>query len=139
MAPANGWPMPQTIFWMAMAKTSGDQPRPSLMGAAKRPKLVLKPYVIRAIRHPHRTTKAGARHQPSFSVPKTLHPSLDPGRRHQTTLFGTTGQIRCGVRCSGHGVQSAVSIIGGSGRLRRGLHTTAGDPVLGKTSEIIVQ
>jgi hypothetical protein len=33
------------MFWIAMAraKTSGDQPRPSLIGAAKRPKLVLNP------------------------------------------------------------------------------------------------
>ena len=45
MAPAKGCPMPQTRFWMAMAraKTSGVQLRPSLIGVAKSPKLVLKP------------------------------------------------------------------------------------------------
>src|SRR5918998_4642123 len=60
MAPAKGCPRPHTMFWMAIAraKTSGDQLRPSTMGVAKRPKLVLKPYVIRAIRHPHPTTNA---------------------------------------------------------------------------------
>jgi len=72
--------MPQTMFWMAMAsaKTSGDQPRPSLMGAAKSPKLVLRPYVIRAIKHPHKTTKAGARHHPKLAVTKTPNPVSTP-------------------------------------------------------------
>ena len=43
--PANGCPRPQTMFCIAMARanTSGDQPRPSLIGVANRPKLVLKP------------------------------------------------------------------------------------------------
>jgi hypothetical protein len=34
--------------------------------------------VIRAIRHPHKTTNAGARHHPNLSASKTLQSSRRP-------------------------------------------------------------
>src|ERR687893_1261658 len=111
MAPEKGWPMPHTMFWTAMAsaKTSGDQPRPSLMGVAKSPKLVLRPYVIRAIKHPHKTTKAGARLHPI--APDSNRPP--PTRPQRTTPRYTIWNDRSNM-------MFAVMGVGGSVRLRRG-------------------
>ncbi len=52
--PTKGWPMPQAMFWMAIAsaKTSRPQPYSFDMGVRKKPMVVRGPLPTMAIRQP---------------------------------------------------------------------------------------
>ena len=54
MAPAKGWAMPQTRFWIAIAMPHASRlrARVAVIGSVKRPKLVRMPLVTAAMRQP---------------------------------------------------------------------------------------
>src|SRR5262249_36182327 len=66
IAPAKGWPAPQMMFWMAIARpnTSRSQPLACDIGVRKKPSVARGPKLRREIRQPHRTITPGGR-QPS--------------------------------------------------------------------------
>ena len=61
IAPAKGWPTPQSRFWIAMAKPKVSRPQPYsvIIGSWNRPDEARGPKVIRAIRQPARTMISG--------------------------------------------------------------------------------
>src|SRR5215207_7869910 len=63
IAPANGWPKPQSRFCSAIenAKTSRPQLLSSETGVMKNPREERRPNVSTAIRHPQTTSTAGVR------------------------------------------------------------------------------
>src|SRR5437660_941500 len=64
MAPANGWPMPHRMFWIASASpnTSRLQPLACDIGVRKNPSVARGPKLIMETRQPHSTITTGVRH-----------------------------------------------------------------------------
>src|SRR4051812_6222003 len=64
MAPANGWPMPQSRFCSAKAraKTSRPQPFADVIGVRNSPKADRGPKPNSEIKQPHKIMTAGVRH-----------------------------------------------------------------------------
>src|SRR5262249_12612026 len=64
MAPANGWPMPQRMFWIASASpnTSRLQSLACDIGVRKNPSVARGPKLIMEARQPHTTITTGVRH-----------------------------------------------------------------------------
>src|SRR5215472_11843991 len=63
MAPANGWPRPQRMFWNASARPNTSRPQPLAcdMGVRKKPSVARGPKLIMETRQPHTTITAGVR------------------------------------------------------------------------------
>src|SRR5262245_16449903 len=63
MAPANGWPMPQRMFWIASAKPNTSRPQSLAcdIGVRKKPRVARGPKLIMEMRQPHSTITAGVR------------------------------------------------------------------------------
>src|SRR5215475_773510 len=63
MAPANGWPMPQRMFWIASASpnTSRLQSLACDIGVRKNPSVARGPKLIMEMRQPHTTITTGVR------------------------------------------------------------------------------
>src|SRR5262245_60278262 len=63
IAPANGWPRPQRMFWIASArpKTSRPQPFTCDIGVRKKPSVARGPKLIMEMRQPHSTMTIGVR------------------------------------------------------------------------------
>src|SRR5262244_668357 len=64
MAPANGWPRPQRMFWIASARPNTSRPQPLAcdMGVRKKPSVARGPKLIIETRQPHTTITTGVRH-----------------------------------------------------------------------------
>ena len=63
IAPANGWPMPQRMFWIASAKPNTSRPQPFIcdIGVRKKPSVARGPKLIMEMRQPHSTMTTGVR------------------------------------------------------------------------------
>src|SRR5215510_1563291 len=63
MAPANGWPRPQRMFWIASARPNTSRPHPLAcdIGVRKKPSVARGPKLIMEMRQPHSTITAGVR------------------------------------------------------------------------------
>src|SRR5215469_9235272 len=63
MAPANGWPRPQRMFWIASARPNTSRPQSLAcdMGVRKKPSVARGPKLIMEMKHPHTTITTGVR------------------------------------------------------------------------------
>src|SRR5262245_44414905 len=63
MAPANGWPRPQRMFWIASARPNTSRPQSLAcdIGVRKKPSVARGPKLIMEMKHPHTTITAGVR------------------------------------------------------------------------------
>src|SRR5215471_15492034 len=57
MAPANGWPRPQRMFWIASARPNTSRPQSLAcdIGVRKKPSVARGPKLIMETRQPHST------------------------------------------------------------------------------------
>src|SRR5262245_11198154 len=64
IAPANGWPMPQRIFWIARANPNTSRPQSLAcdMGLRKKPSVARGQKLIIEMKQPHTTITTGVRH-----------------------------------------------------------------------------
>src|SRR5215813_7144782 len=69
MAPANGWPRPQRMFWIASARPNTSRPQSLAcdIGVRKKPSVARGPKLIMEMRQPHSTITSGVR-QPSVEA-----------------------------------------------------------------------
>src|SRR5215471_9663423 len=69
MAPANGWPRPQRMFWIASASPNTSRPQSLAcdIGVRKKPSVARGPKLIMEMRQPHSTITSGVR-QPSVEA-----------------------------------------------------------------------
>src|SRR2546423_9999371 len=95
MAPATGMPSPHTRFCSAIAKenTSRPQPRSSVIGRKKRPKLWRVPRASMRISPPQTRTTVGVR-QP---IARDKGKSLPPRARKRTLRRGSRSVDRAGA------------------------------------------
>src|SRR6516165_266880 len=72
MAPANGWPRPQRMFWIASARPNTSLPQSLAcdIGVRKKPSVARGPKLIMEMKHPHTTITTGVR-QPSVEALET--------------------------------------------------------------------
>src|SRR5215510_11639560 len=63
MAPANGWPRPQRMFWIASARPNTSRPQSLAcdIGVRKKPSVARGPKLIMEMRQPHSTMTTGVR------------------------------------------------------------------------------
>src|SRR5215471_1031493 len=63
MAPANGWPRPQRMFWIASASPNTSRPQSLAcdIGVRKKPSVARGPKLIMEMRQPHSTITSGVR------------------------------------------------------------------------------